>query len=227
MHFYQAEVLVPSPLPPHLIVFLEDQKATKCTGPATRKISTSHRAESKTEGGELPKLELPRVERAELRESKSCTAARPTTVTSSSHTLDDGKASLVLQDDVLSASGDEGRRLFAKFNAWWVSMLLYRCLAAVSLALVFAVELRHYFASLPFLDRLRLRHLTDWSQALKLPPSQPPVKRNDLCDFACNLSVGVTPCCGIRRCSVHTKYSWCCELSMSTVNDSRPKVAVE
>ena len=89
-HFYQAEVLVPSPLPPHLIVFPEDQKATKRTGPATSKISTSHRAESKTEGGELPKLELPRVERAELRESKSCTAARPTTVTSSSHTLDDG-----------------------------------------------------------------------------------------------------------------------------------------
>ena len=152
----------------------------------------SHHDESKTEGGELPKLELPRVERAELRESKSCTAARPTTVTSSSHTLDDGKASLVLQDDVLSASGDEGRRLFAKFNAWWVSMLLYRCLAAVSLSLVFAFELRHYFASLPFLDRLRLRHLTDWSQALKLPPSQPPVKRNDLCDFDCKNSASVS-----------------------------------
>jgi len=37
----------------------------------------------------------------------------------------------------------------------------------------FAFELRHYFASLPFLDRLRLRHLTDWSQALKLPHSHP------------------------------------------------------
>ena len=72
MHFYQAEVLVPSPLPPHLIVFPEDQKANvlpKCTGPATRKISMLHHDESKTEGGELPKLELPRVERAELRES--------------------------------------------------------------------------------------------------------------------------------------------------------------
>ena len=131
VHFYQAEVLVPSPLPPHLIVFPEDQKATvlpKRTGPATRNISASNRAaETNPAGGELPKPELPRVERAELCESKSCTAARRTTVTTSSHTLDDGKASLVLQDDVLSAPGDEGRRLFAKFNAWWVSMLLYHC----------------------------------------------------------------------------------------------------
>jgi hypothetical protein len=113
-------------------------------------------------------------------------------------------------------------------------MLIYRCLAAVFLSLVFAVEVRHYFASLPLLNRLRLRHLTDWSQALKLPPSRPPMKRDELCESDCkNLSVGVTPCCGTRRCGVHTKDPWCCELWLSTrkprkiVNESRPKVSVE
>jgi len=95
-HFYQAEVLVPSPLPPHLIVFPPPEEPFhKRKGTATRKRPAGPRAETKPEGGDLPKPELPRVERVELRETLSCTAARPTTVTTSSRTLDDGKASLV------------------------------------------------------------------------------------------------------------------------------------
>ena len=161
-HFYQAEVLVPSPLPPDLIVFPEDQKAKpvkKIPGHAVRKNPVPHRDETKTEGGELPKPELPGVEGAESREISRC-PRRTSLARIPSHLLDDGKA-LVSRGDVLFALGDEGERLFAKFNAWLVSMLLlYRVLAAVSLSLVFAVELRRYVHTLSFLDRLRLRHLT-------------------------------------------------------------------
>jgi hypothetical protein len=128
-HLYQAEVLVPSPLPADLIVFPEEQKAkpSKARKPTT-KPSAAPSAEVKTEGGDLPKPASPTQEIALLLETSSCTAACPTTVTTSSHTLEGGMASLVSCDRAGSLVGYEGGKLIPKFDPWML-LLFLRCLA--------------------------------------------------------------------------------------------------
>jgi hypothetical protein len=231
-HFYQAEVLVPSPLPPHLIIFPENQAPAR-----GKRVPVPRREETKTEGGERSKPELPGVERVELRETKRCTAARPTTVTTSRHTLDDGRASLVSQDDALSASGDKGGKLFAKFNAWLVSLLLCRYLAAVSLSLTFAIKLHQYLATLPFLQRMRLHHASVFLQSIKPPPLLHPAKDTTRCELILGSSpcgrpsASETSCCGHRRCLVHDKVCWCTDACLAKKKpkpaETRPLVLVE
>ena len=108
--FYQAEVLVPSPVPAHLIVFPDDDDAEPCSS-------------------EKLKLKVLKTENAESCKAKrssmcsSSTSLSSSTASASSTasivSLAEGEAatSLVLQDDVISVVGVEGNKLFTAQNA--------------------------------------------------------------------------------------------------------------
>jgi hypothetical protein len=100
--FYQAEILVPSPIPPHLIVFPDDAKSS---------------------GREKPKPKLPKTANAEFcktRRSSMCSSSTSqssstTSSTASIVSLAEGEAatSLVLQNNVISVLGGKGEKLLA------------------------------------------------------------------------------------------------------------------
>jgi hypothetical protein len=109
--FYQAEILVPSPVPPDLILFPDDAELIV---PAR-----------KAKGGEMPKSKLPEMVSAELCKARRSSKSSSSTSKSSSTThasstasivsLAEGEAatSLVLQSNVLTVLGDKGERCFA------------------------------------------------------------------------------------------------------------------
>jgi hypothetical protein len=107
-HFYQAETLVPSPVPVHLIVFPDDAEPS-----ASEKLK-------------FEVLETEKAKSCKARRSSMCsssTSISSSTALSSSTTsivsLAEGEAatSLVLQDDVISVLGIEGGKLLADQDA--------------------------------------------------------------------------------------------------------------
>jgi len=164
-HFYQAEVLVPSPLPPHLILFPDD-KFCKSSKP----IASKHKT---LEGGDQSKPKLPCAESAKSCETRRCSSAAssPALVSSFSSNrsvvAEGAAASLVSQDEVLPVRDVEGPRLIAEFIAWFVSVLMYDNIALV--AVLFFAELNRSMSRLPLLYKLRLRSVFELSRVIPTP----------------------------------------------------------
>ena len=224
-HLYQAEVLVPSPLQPDLIVFPEEQKEKPFikARERTTKPSAAPSAEVKIERGDLPKPASPTQEIALLPETLSCTAVSRTTVTTSSHTLDDGMASLVSCDRAGSLVGCEGGKLITKFDPWML-LLFLRCLAEMC-------TLDETSGFDPF-RRFRMCKTHMLLKAFKLQPlGGLALPRDDLkqrCEFACpDESIGVTDCCGRRQCSYHKRQKCCCCKKARTSAEATPRVIVQ
>ena len=105
------------------------------------------------------------------------------------------------QDDVLSTASNKGERLFD-----------------------------NYVACLPFLDRLRLEHLSKLIRTLKPPPQS--VHDTTRCEFRgvpCReKSVGETPCCASRRCVTHldVRFVCCCVIALTSKKPRSPEHVV-
>ena len=186
VRFYQAEVLVPSPLPPDLIMFPDDVPKKP-----SQPIASKHKT---PKGSECSKPKLPEAESTLSCKTRRCSskplspALSPPSSFSSSPSLQlvadmGAAASLVLQDEVPSVSGDDGPRLLAKFIGWLVSMLLCRNHALVSVLCIFFHELRCYLSTLPLLQRLRLCRVIDLRQVFPFPVQAPVIENSNLCEF--------------------------------------------
>ena len=105
-HFFQAEVLVPSPLPPHLIVF-PDEKARKAVKPAVSKLKSP-------EGGGWSKPALSGAESSKIcetgRSSSTAFTSASSFSTSSQHVAEgEAATSLFSQNEDLSVLDDKGQ----------------------------------------------------------------------------------------------------------------------
>ena len=181
--FYQAEVLVPSPIPPHLIVFPKKSlKLTRKREQVKRRGSVSQAVISKAP---LQILPLAALLNKLLRKFNLVLFAL--------------MCWKVWVEDSFSSSW---RGCYPRLFYCYFDLMMF-----VTFAL--ADSLQRSCSALPFRERMQMcRSLRLW-YSMNSPPPLPLNDDGDKCEFAAEQckakSVGETQCCASRRCAKHAQ----------------------
>ena len=212
--FYQAEVLVPSPILPHLIVFpkkpVTDLKVPKVDHES--KAVTPERALGDGSGNASV--------------GDGCLTSDPMRPSLPCSSLTDS-GPRATKSEVDSCLIVVGRRLFPNFIAWLVSVMSFCYLELMLLFTITLIDcLRQGLCSITLRQRMQLRRSLQLWHSMDMPPPLP-VNGHDKCEFAavpCDAaSITETPCCASRRCAEHSQRNYVCSCWITLTNVTRKR----